>query len=34
MRSSFYTPFPCDCEAELFAVQVDQNEVKRQRFVG
>lgn len=25
-----HTPFECDCEAEVYAVEVDHNEVKRQ----
>lgn len=24
-----HTPFECDCEAEVYAIEVDHNEVKR-----
>ena len=27
-----HTPFPCDCEAEVYAVEVDHMEVKGQAF--
>ncbi len=27
-----YTPFPCDVEAEVYAVEVDHNVVKKQAF--
>lgn len=27
-----HTPFPCDCEAEVYAVEVDHMEAKKQAF--
>ena len=27
-----HTPFKCDCEAEVYAVEVDHSEVKKQAF--
>lgn len=29
-----HTPFPCDCDAEVYAVEVDHSAVKREALKG